>query len=162
MSFIEVELVYKKFNNLKFLEKIKYVNQNEYFVFERSDCFLCLHIDSIQRVIDFKKYSKIRKRINYPDYLKYIDPISYNFKFNNKFLVKESSFKIDQSLENQHFENHNDCSICYQNFVRKEIRKRKKLETSEMCNIAYDLGANYTLSKITKEYDLSKTSISKF
>lgn len=166
MSFIKVIIGYRKYHSIKLIESIALDKPDSgLFYFLPKDQFLCKHLEKIQKVVDFKKYSKEKKSLFYPDYLDYLDQ-NFNFKFNGYQLPSEQDYaeycRLNFQQINQIYDNHSECEICSKIIERKEIKKRKKLSLNEMCSISHDLGACITNTKIQKNYQISKTTLSNF
>lgn len=56
MSFIKVNLTYKKYKNLKLIERIKFEKSDEYFYFTSSDSFLCNHVEIFRKSTILKSF----------------------------------------------------------------------------------------------------------
>lgn len=163
MSYVKVNVSYKKYKDLKLIEKIRFENSDNFYCFSATDMFICKHVEVLKNVYDYKKFSNIQKTLNHQDCLKYIDFNNFKFKFKDNYLESESTVRntfCDSNIEI--FEKHLGCEICTKSSIKKEIRRRSKLTVEEMCDISYDLGSNYPDSKIQKQYSLSKTSLFKF
>lgn len=163
MSFIKVNVTYKKYKGLKLIERIKFDSTSEFFYFKVSDSFICKHVEILQKVYDFKKFSNVSKTLYHEDYVNYIDS-NYKFLFNGNYLKNERDREdhLFSSTNVEILENHISCEICTKSAVKKEIRKRPKLSVEELCEISYDLGSKYKDTKIQGNYSLSKKSLLKF
>lgn len=168
MSFLKLKVFYKKYQNLKIVEKIKIDNDSkEFFYFKPSDQFLCCHPYLKYDGKDYQKFKTVDKILHYPSYLDYYDINSNQLKFNNELLLSEKDFVSNYKFENPAFDeilkSHLECNMCssLSVFTPKIIRARKKLDDEEKFKLCHSLGLNYRSSTIENKFNISSRTLKK-
>lgn len=169
MAYVNFKFELKKRNDIIYVNKVAINNSKnlDFKYFQQPEQHLCFHENLIYNFGNLKKTKIIKKRLQHPNYLKYID-LNNNLQFNNVKLVDENIYKKNMN-QNYYIVNHHlNCNKCTElnnyikNYQPKEIKKRKKLDHQEQLNIVHDLAQNYQLTKICEKYNLSDTVLNDF